>query len=93
MSDPSETGLGTATGSLEGEGPHPGDQFAVLGKRFDDNRNLGEWQTRYPKEARRCINNEAWALFAALILLLAISGVLLSIADESLKVHNSIYGR
>lgn len=59
----------------------------VDGQRdYTDGRPLWDWQSKYPKEARRQINIEAGALIAMLAVCLVCAGVSLGLADQSLGI-------
>jgi hypothetical protein len=51
---------------------------------YTDGRKLWDWQTKYPPEARRGLNREAWSLCGGLVLSLIVSGCLLGLANQSL---------
>jgi hypothetical protein len=61
---------------------------AVPGKQetYTDGRKSGDWDTRYPPEARKCINSEARVLCIALVVLTVISGVLLGLTGETIDI-------
>ncbi len=53
---------------------------------YTDGRLLGEWESKYPPAARRCINQEAFFLAGLLICLTCISGILLALAGQTIDV-------
>jgi hypothetical protein len=53
---------------------------------YADNRLPGEWQSRYPPEARRYINREAIILAVALIVFLILGGIALCFAEHPIKM-------
>lgn len=55
---------------------------------YSDGRKLGEWNTKYPPQARSCINTEACLLAIWLIVLILFSG--LSLAAASSRSSTSI---
>lgn len=52
------------------------------GHDYTDSRKPWDWQTKYPPEARTCINNEACILGGGLIVLLLLSGVSIALAGS-----------
>ncbi|MGH6813270.1 MAG: hypothetical protein ACREDM_13360, partial [Methylocella sp.] len=68
--------------------PPPG-PFAVPGVKnsdYTDGRPPGDWESKYPKPARSCINHEACVLAVHLLLMSLLSGVLLGLSSQSLQV-------
>jgi len=53
---------------------------------YTDGRKPGDWKTRYPAEARKCINNEACILACALVVSAALSAVFLALAGQSVQI-------
>lgn len=53
---------------------------------YTDNRRPGEWESRYPPEARREINVEAWCCGGMLVFSLLLGGMFLGLANQSLRV-------
>lgn len=53
---------------------------------YTDGRRPGDWESKYPKEARRCINHEACFLGLLLILLIATSAVLLGFSGQTATI-------
>ena len=51
-------------------------------REYTDDRKPWEWQSRYPPEAQRRMNTEAYTLIAMLVLSLIGTGVFLGLADE-----------
>lgn len=74
----------------------PSDAFAMpAGKPVDytDGRKPGDWKSKYPKEARDCINFEACCLTAALVISVLASGFFLGMGDQYLPMRlNSEHG-
>lgn len=61
--------------------------FTVPGKtstEYTDGRLPGDWVTKYPPEARRCINQEACALAAGMVFFSVIVGVLLGMSGQTI---------
>lgn len=72
----------------EGDQPEGEDSrtFAVPGKpsvEYTDGRRPGDWKTRYPHEARRCINQEACILASLMLLFCGLVGVLLGMSGQT----------
>lgn len=68
--------------------PPPG-PFAIPGVKssdYTDGRPPGDWESKYPKPARSCINQEACLLAVLLFLTTLLSGVLLGLSSQSLQV-------
>jgi hypothetical protein len=64
-------------------------EFKVPGVKssdYTDGRPPGDWESKYPKPARSCINQEACLLAALLFLMTLLSGVLLGLSGQSLQV-------
>jgi hypothetical protein len=64
-------------------------QFSVPGTRgadYTDGRPPGEWESKYPAAARRCINQEACILGVFLLILTLASGALLGMSNQSAKI-------
>jgi hypothetical protein len=61
--------------------PQSGSMAPSSGQDYSDGRKLWEWNTKYPPQARTCINNEACLLAISLIVLILLSG--LSVAAAS----------
>jgi hypothetical protein len=53
---------------------------------YTDGRKPWEWESKYPPEARREITFEARVLSVAFVLLLAIAGIFLGLADQSVPI-------
>jgi hypothetical protein len=69
--------------------PPPLGEFAVPGAKgseYTDGRPPGEWESKYPQAARRCINQEACILAVFLFVLLLLSGALLGMGNQSARV-------
>ena len=67
----------------------PPPEFAAPGAKandYTDGRRPGEWESKYPADARRCINQEAFVLAALLVFLTLISGALLALSNRSLHI-------
>jgi hypothetical protein len=64
------------------------ERFAALTPRdeYTDERKLWEWQTKYAPEARRGINWEAWLLGIVFVSFLVLSGLSLSVVNQSLQL-------
>jgi hypothetical protein len=63
------------------------DTFAVPGKpsaEYTDGRLPGDWKTRYPPEARRCINQEACILAISMVFLCAVVGLFLGMSGQTI---------
>ena len=61
--------------------------FAAPGKpsaEYTDGRLPGEWKTKYPPEARRCINQEAAFLAAGMVLFCLGDGMLLGMSGQTI---------
>jgi hypothetical protein len=71
-----------------GKGSRPLAEMATpFGARdYADNRAPGEWQSRYPPEARRYIHREAIILAVALIVFLILGGIALCFAEHPIKM-------
>lgn len=54
--------------------------------QYTDGRALGDWKSRYEKDARRCINREAFFLFFVLVFFLVLGGTVLGMADQSVQI-------
>jgi hypothetical protein len=68
-----------------GDGGEPGSFSAPLkSDNYADNREPGDWKTRYESGARRSINIEAGILISLLFLLVGISGFLLALSGQNL---------
>jgi hypothetical protein len=52
------------------------------GHDYSDGRKLWEWNTKYPSQARACINNEACLLAIWLIVFILLSGLSLAAASS-----------
>jgi hypothetical protein len=52
------------------------------GQDYTDNRPPWDWRSKYPPEARKCINIEAGILASALIVLVICAGVALCLSDS-----------
>ncbi|RWX78576.1 hypothetical protein EPK99_08195 [Neorhizobium lilium] len=60
---------------------------ATPGKNdYTDGRTLGEWESKYPTPARRCINQEAFFLAGLLIVLCCVSGLLLALSGQTVDM-------
>ncbi|SRR6266849_10108487 len=78
---PASTGQKPASAD-PGDGP-----FAVPGKpsaEYTDGRLPGQWETKYPAAARRCINQEACVLAAGMIIFCFIDGILLGMSGQTI---------
>ncbi len=63
------------------------DSFAVPGKpsaEYTDGRLPGDWKTRYPPEARRCINQEACFLAVSMAFLCAVVALFLGMSGQTI---------
>lgn len=71
-----------------GNGSRPLAEMATpFGARdYSDNRRPGDWQSRYPPEARRYIHREAIVLAVALIVFLILGVIALCFADHPMKM-------
>jgi hypothetical protein len=61
--------------------------FVVPGKtsiEYTDGRLPGEWRTKYPADARRCINQEASVLAAGMVFFCLIDGILLGMSGQTI---------
>jgi hypothetical protein len=64
-------------------------RFAVQGTKssdYTDGRSPGDWESKYPDPARRCINQEAFILAVLLFLTSLLSAVSLGLSSQSLQV-------
>lgn len=67
----------------------PSNEFAIPGTGkgdYTDGRSPGDWKTKFPPEARRCINQEALCLTSFLIVAILLSGIFLSLSSYSLQI-------
>ncbi|MGO4122884.1 hypothetical protein AB4Z01_00730 [Inquilinus sp. YAF38] len=67
----------------------PSPEFAQPGAakaEYTDGRLPGDWKTKYPAEARRCINQEALILSAILAVVTFLSGLFLSLSGHSWQI-------
>jgi hypothetical protein len=53
---------------------------------YTDGRLPGDWRSKYPPEARKCINQEAAILASALLLFTLLSGFFVGVADQSIAI-------
>jgi hypothetical protein len=53
---------------------------------YTDGRSAGDWESKYPPMARREINREACFLFVVLVIFCLLSGVLLALSDQTLRI-------
>jgi hypothetical protein len=64
-----------------------GGPFVVPGKpstEYTDGRLPGQWETKYPPAARRCINQEACFLATGMIFFCIIDGILLGMSSQTI---------
>jgi len=69
--------------------PPPPGLFAVPGVKssdYTDERPPGDWESKYPKPARSCINHEACVLAVLLLLTSLLSGLFLGLSGQTLQV-------
>jgi hypothetical protein len=70
--------------------------FSIPGRpsgEYTDGRLPGDWQTKYPAEARRCINQEACALALGMILFSTICAILLGMAGQTIIVPLDFFAK
>jgi hypothetical protein len=70
------------------ETPAPPAGFVVPGRPTDeytDGRPPWDWKTKYPPEARRSLNFEAWTLGIGLVVLLLAAAAFLSMANQTIE--------
>jgi len=63
------------------------DSMSTPGKatgEYTDGRLPGDWKTKYPSDARRCINQEACVLALAMVFFCAICAVLLGMSGQTI---------
>jgi hypothetical protein len=53
-------------------------------EEFTDGRRQWDWETKYPKDARSCINTEACCLSIALLALLALDGLAIGLSGQTM---------
>ena len=53
---------------------------------FTDGRKLGDWRSKYPVEARKCINNEAYILAGMVVASAIFSAIFLAMADQTVRL-------
>lgn len=54
---------------------------------YTDGRKPWDWDSRYPKEAQRRMNTEAYVLLTMLVLALVGSGVCIGLADQNYSIN------
>ncbi len=90
MSQPVEAKGNSATVvSLQDSAASPDQPFASPGAKasdYTDSRPPGDWQSRYPKEARRGINVEACVLGLMFLVWVVLSGLFLGMAGTVLRI-------
>jgi hypothetical protein len=75
-------------------GPEGPPMAAPIGtKDYTDGRAPWDWQTRFPREARRAINCEAWTLAAVLIVTLVLSALAIWLAQHEVNLPISLFSR
>ena len=53
---------------------------------YTDGRGLWQWESKYPPEAWRKMNFEAYALIAMLVVFILCAGVCLGLADQNISI-------
>lgn len=74
---------------LHGSTSSQANQFAaptIKGAEYTDGRLPGDWESKYPPPARRCINQEACVLGILLLLFSLLSGGTLGLSSSSMQI-------